>query len=211
MHLTHYNMYTNHNIKRFLLLTILLLGVSSISGQNPYLNDSESDSKVFIGGNLGFSFGNITLVDVSPLVGYKVTEQFVVGIGATYKYYKYNDFYYDPYSKKYFDRTANYYGARLFSRYHFAGELIDIMEYIFVHAEYEYLWFDYDIYERNTIGEIVKYKKHAEVPSYLIGPGYRQSIGDNSYFTFLVLFNLNEVEETPYSNPIIRFGFDFGL
>ncbi len=51
--------------------------------------------RFFVGGSLGFSIGTYSsLVDVSPIFGYAVTEDFIAGLGLTYKYYKYKDYFY---------------------------------------------------------------------------------------------------------------------
>ena len=44
--------------------------------------------RIYFGGNLGLQFGNQTYIDISPLIGYKVTEKFSAGFGVTYIYYK---------------------------------------------------------------------------------------------------------------------------
>ena len=66
------------------VLASILLFISSSS-----FAQKNTDSKFYWGGNLGLMFGTYTIIDISPEVGYKVTERFHVGTGLTYTYYKY--------------------------------------------------------------------------------------------------------------------------
>ena len=142
--------------------------------------------KVFIGGNIGLQFGTVTFADISPLVGYKFTDKISAGIGVTYQYYHYKD--------RYYDFETNVYGGRIFGRYNFT-------EYLFGHLEYEYLNLEaFDIYRRRV-----------DVGSLLAGAGYIQRFGNNSGISAMVLYNFTESVYTPYQNPIIRIGVNFGL
>jgi hypothetical protein len=53
--------------------------------------------------------------------------------------------------------------------------------------------------------------KRKNIISPLIGAGYIQRFGDTGGLFLMALFNLNETTDSPYSNPIIRVGFNFGL
>lgn len=143
--------------------------------------------KVYFGGNLGLQFGTSTFIDVSPLVGYKITENFSAGVGVTFQYFRYKD--------RLYELQTNVYGARVFCRYLFYDNL-------FGHAEYEYLnleAFDYIIPRR------------VDVASFLVGGGYIQRFGRNSAIVGMLLYNFTESYYTPYQNPIIRIGVNIGL
>lgn len=179
-----------------LLLTVATLCSSeNISAQNaPSEKKGFSKDRIFTGGSFGLWFGNQTFIDISPLVGYKVTDQYVVGIGVTYIYYR--EKYYDILGDEHIFSTSHY-GGRIFNRYY-------ITEYLFAHGEYEALSIEYfnpfpDIVERRWIGSV------------LLGGGYAQQMGMNSYWSILVLYNFNETLFYPYPNPIIRIGVGFGL
>ncbi len=47
--------------------------------------------------------------------------------------------------------------------------------------------------------------------SFFVGGGYLQRIGGNSGMYFLVLWNLNDTPNSPYTNPVIRIGFNIGM
>lgn len=142
--------------------------------------------KFFIGGNMGLQFGTVTFADISPLVGYKFTEEISAGIGATYQYYHYKD--------RYYDLETNVYGGRVFGRYNFT-------EYLFGHVEYEYL--NLEAFDFN--------RRRVDVGSLMAGGGYLQRISDNAGIVAMVLFNFTESAYTPYSNPIFRVGIVVGL
>jgi hypothetical protein len=160
-------------------------------------------SRLFTGGNFGMQFGNATLVDISPLIGYRVTEDIDAGISLTYKYFNYRDrFYFKP-SNQYFDQKANIFGGSIFGRYY-------ITEIIFAHVEIEYLDYTGDTYNLYNNG-VVKGSENKGITSIFVGGGYKQEIGSNSFFTFMLLYNLNETNDSPYTNPVIRVGFGLGL
>lgn len=141
--------------------------------------------RVFIGGNLGAQFGNVTVVNVSPLVGYRFTEKIVAGFGATYIYYNY---------KSYNNFSSSIYGGNIFGRYY-------ILENVFVHGEYEIL--NVDSYDFPGV--------RTNIENIYVGGGFRQALGSNSFLTIMALWNINENKYSPYSNPIIRMGVNFGL
>ena len=142
--------------------------------------------RLFTGGNVGAQFGTVTFIDVSPLVGYKFTEKIAAGIGATYQYYHYHD--------QLYDFETNVYGGRVFGRYM-------IREFLFAHVEYEYLNLEAFDFQRRRV----------DVGSLMAGGGYIQRIGDHAAIVAMILYNFTESVYTPYSNPIIRVGFNIGL
>lgn len=143
--------------------------------------------KVFWGGNFGLQFGTSTFIDVSPLVGYRITEKVSAGVGATYQYFHYRD--------RFYDLETNVFGGRVFGRYQFT-------DYLFGHAEYEYLNLEaFDFYPSRRV----------DVTSILAGGGYMQRFGNNSAMVAMILYNFTESLYTPYNNPIIRIGVNIGL
>jgi long-subunit fatty acid transport protein len=143
--------------------------------------------KVYVGGNVGAQFGAVTVVELSPLVGYRITDKISAGVGFTYQYYHYKV---PPY-----DLETNVFGGRVFGRYLFT-------DYLFGHVEYEYLNLEaFDYYPRRRV----------DVGSLLAGGGYIQRFNGNSGFFAMVLYNFTESVYTPYTNPIIRIGVLIGL
>jgi hypothetical protein len=174
---------------KLVILLLFLMNVcnaqdSTMIRKNP--PEERFIDKLFTGGNLGAQFGTITFVDVSPLVGYKFTPKISAGLGATYQYYHYKD--------QFYDFETNVYGGRIFGRYLFT-------EYLFGHAEYEYLNLEAFDFKRRRV----------DVESILAGAGYIQQMGGNATIVAMILYNFTESAYTPYSNPIIRVGFNLGF
>lgn len=146
--------------------------------------------RLTFGGNFGASFGDVTFIDISPTVGYHVTDNFILGVGATYSYLK---------DKRYaFIYETNIFGGRVFAQH-------IIFESFVVHTEYELL--NMDLFRDLSSNEIVRDNVH----SLFIGGGYRGSLGGNSFISLLILYNLNQSIYSPYSNPQIRAGFGVGF
>lgn len=150
-------------------------------------------SRVYVGGGLGAQFGNVTLVDVSPLVGYRFTDRFSAGVGATYQYYsvRVNN---DKFS-------TSIYGGRTFAR-------MQVFDFLFLHSEFEMLNWECPRYE--TTGFV---SDRLWVPGLLVGGGLRQPFGDSgSGFYLMGLYNILYTDCTPYASPLVlRAGVTFGL
>ncbi len=84
-------------------------------------------SKLFVGGNLGLAFGTYTIVNVSPLVGYRFTNVLAAGVGVNYSYYGYDDGFYTS--------KQSYVGMSLFGRVYPIPQL-----FIQVQPELNYMW-----------------------------------------------------------------------
>lgn len=138
------------------------------------------ENRWFAGGMLGAGFSSYSsYVEVSPLVGFKVTPAFHVGSRITYIW---NSYQYTP------DERVNlhHYGASVFARYIFFKGL-------YGQVEFEGLSYDYYNYPREWI------------TSLFLGGGYFQDIGGRGFASFALLFNV--LPNDLYINPIIRIGF----
>lgn len=176
---------------RVFLVCFLLVSLVSFSQQqdvqSPQPKPLESfGEKLYFGGNLGAQFGSSTIFEASPLIGYHLTDDVSVGIGATYLYY----------SEQFLNYkfSTNVYGGRVFARY-------IVYEDFFVHGEDEILNIEnFDFPGRRTT-----------INNLLAGIGYRQSAGDNSSMVIMALWNFTDAKYSPYQNPIIRVGFNVGF
>jgi len=189
-------------MKRFFILLIAVLLSSSLLSQNENGNNYSNDNgfkfeknRLFTGGNLGLQFGTYTSIDVSPIIGYYFTNKFAAGIGAIYQYNGFKDNI-NP-ANSY---NTNIYGANCFLRYY-------LFKNIFAHAEYEALNLETLYFDQLNRYSTPRFW----VQSVLLGGGYRQPIGEHSSVNIMLLYNINETVDSPYSNPIIRMGFDIGL
>ena len=175
--------------------------------------------RFFVGGSLGFSIGTYSsLVDVSPIFGYAVTEDFIAGLGLTYKHYKYKDYFYNTDNGALDDFTSNMYGFSIWSRYYLSKIGIPFIENIFLHAEVEPLTF-INKYHYNPSGPYrdpwgspyARGDERINLTGIFLGGGLRQMIGGRSYLYIEVVWDVNEDLYSPYSNPRIRIGVAAGF
>lgn len=144
--------------------------------------------RLFWGGNVGAWIGNPTFLDLSPLVGVKITNKFSAGLGIIYNYYsyKYNNYTY----------SLNLYGGRIYARYF-------IFENVFGQIGWDRINRD-DPYS-------LKMNARVWVDNILVGGGVRYPIGERFYMIATGLWNLNQTPLSPYANPIIQVGFVGGF
>lgn len=147
--------------------------------------------RFYTGGGIGLQFGSQTFINISPLLGYRLTEKFSAGVSVTYLYYKYKA------QNPAYSYSSNTYGGSVFSRYL-------ILENLFAHVEYELLRLDV----RDNVSRLLGTK---DIVSVLVGGGYRQMLGERSSINLMLLYNLNESTYSPYQNPIIRLSFGIGI
>lgn len=178
------------SVKSFFLIPLLLF-LFATTGFAQYQNLGKKGPKEqrpnpwFVGGMIGGSFSSGGgSFEISPMVGYKITEDFHVGSRVTYIYSKYNS------------TSYNDYGGSLFARHRF-------LKMLFAHVEYEVLSVDYSNYG----GE----KYRMTISSLFVGGGLYQSMGGRGFATIAILYNVLETEYSPYTNPVIRIGFGVGL
>lgn len=179
----------------FLFIALITDGNIAFAQQQdsiPYKKDRRIMDRLYIGGNLGLLFGSTTLIELSPQVGYRLTDRFIPGIGITYIYQNYHD--------KYVHYENSVYGGSVFSKYFITDKL-------FGHVEYEMLNVEYLATGQN-LAPMVDRKW---ISSFYIGGGYSQPIGQRGFAQVMILFELIQDPWYPYyrSNPIIRIGFGF--
>lgn len=186
------------------ILILLISGINpALSQDNREKNIPNFKDRLIFGGGVGLQFGDYTLIDLSPTVGYRLTPKLETGIGVTYKYFRIKNYFYNYNTGQKFDLKSNIFGGSLYTRYH-------IFENVFAHVEYERL-----IYHYNKIsfagGGVSKERSEAVINSFFIGGGYRQRIAGRSYFYIMGLWNLIDDSLSPYSNPVLRMGVALGL
>lgn len=162
-------------------------GGYTIEGDKLKKLDAKWMDKVFVGGNIGLSFGtNYSYLNLSPNIGYQVTEKISVGTGISYIYTNNNgvDF--------------HDYGGNVFTRY-------KILDQFFAMAQYEILNYDYG-FERGR----------DNYSTVLLGGGITQSVGKNANIVVTALYNLlydsNSADNGPYNSPlVVSGGISLGL
>jgi len=172
--------------KQLLLISLLTF----LSIQTYAQGGSSFGDRLVFGGNFGLQFGDVTIVEISPNVGYLLEDWWLAGVGAKYIYIKYN---YDNFNYK-----SNVYGGSVFNQFY-------ILQSLIAHAELEVLNLD-------TYNDILdEVGDRTTITNFYVGGGARLPAGGNSFFSILVLWNLNETRYSPYSNPLIRIGLGIGF
>ncbi len=191
----------------FIILVLLWVSCSTTFSQyyddNTTVNSTSSNSadfkdKLYYGGNLSFNILNSFLfMEYSPIVGYKITDNFSAGIGGKFMFLR--------------DMRNRYnwtiYGASVFSRY-------KIFPTLFAHAEYELL----SAYDLNYLSP--RYGQRAPASMFFVGGGYANG-GGGVGIVAMLLYDVINHPNSPYQNSylfgfggppvILRIGFTVGF
>lgn len=152
------------------------------------INFDNLKERTYLGGTIGAWFGTTTYLNISPIVGIKISEPLSVGIGFTYNYYSQTYL-----NKKY---VTTIYGGNMYARYY-------VSENIFAQVGLDRL----NVPDYNT-GIL---NDRAWVNNVLLGAGYREMFSDNGSIIAMIFYNINQTPLSPYQNPIIQVGFNFGF
>lgn len=149
--------------------------------------------RLWFGGGVGLQFGSFTVVQLEPMVGYKVDQagRFSLGTGITYWYFSNNNT--QP-------RTEfNAYGYRFFSRYR-------PIDQAFLHAEF------LNLNREQFFGPTDRIQR-IWVPHLLVGGGYIERFGGNTSFTLQVLWEVLQDPNSVYfgRGPIFGGGVGVGF
>ena len=144
--------------------------------------------RMYFGGSFGLQFGTFTNISLLPILGYRLTDKFSLGVGAVYHFSKFGS------------NSYSGFGARTFTQL----ELFNIGDgAVLGHAEVEFLNTKYEIQG----GGLSNNRTNITLP--LVGLGYRQRISEKASVDMLVLYNVNDDERgNPYNNPVFRVGFN---
>ncbi len=176
----------------FVLLTLCILSVH-VYGQDQQQNrskppkHSEFMDKVFVGGGFNMWFSDsYSFIELSPIVGYKVTDRFSAGVGVTYQYLQRK--YYYPNGQE-FNNSDNVFGGRLFARYQLVGPL-------FMYGEFEDL--NLEVHQYNNQFE------REWVPGMFLGGGLMQPFGRKGGVAIMFLYNVMYDDlRSPYNSPFV--------
>lgn len=159
-------------MNKYFLFICLLLFAFNIRGQN----------RTEFGGNFGIQFGSLTLIEISPRVGYWFTDYLVGGVGTSLIYM--DD-----------DREGGYsgsiYSISVYSRLYPAPNYYLQGEYVKLNMAL-------------PAGGGVVYRVWSE--GMLLGVGYVQYLGGSTSLNVSLLWDVIGQKNFPYSNPIINAG-----
>ena len=221
-------------MKRLLILSALVLFMfsgfnaeaqigqrRSYNQRNRNKEDSKdtSDKKTFFehltfGGNATAFFGSTTLVEIMPLVGYKVNDKLQIGLGPSYAFRNYMtavDNSAVPVDAYTIVKNNSVFGGRVYIHYNFYRNF-------FVRGEIEELDIQYGKNlalvpdPNNQGGYIAEYNLSRRfVPATLIGGGIKNPMGPHSFAYVSVMYDLTyNVLYSYYPSPIrLAVGFMF--
>ena len=145
--------------------------------------------KIFFGGGVGASFGDVDYVEVSPMIGYRLTPRIHTGVGVFYRWK--ND---DRYGVSV---DTHDWGGSLFGQ-------LQLFRGFFAHAEYEYVDYEYQTLTGTS---------SQSDTNTLAGLGF--SRGGRAGVYGLALYNFSYDENDPteaYDSPwVYRVGVSFGF
>jgi hypothetical protein len=149
--------------------------------------EMSAKDRIVFGGDFGLSFGvNSGIINISPLIGYRITDRMTVGGGFTYLYMRGR---LAGYSTSNIIGSYTMYGPRAYAR-------LGVTESLFAHCELEYLNLPY---RKSTTGESLR----GWVPMLWLGGGYRVPIGERSAFLLYVTYNVLHASSYPRNDGII--------
>ena len=211
-------------MKRIWILGLCLLMAAGLQAQTTYSSSGKAKynnkkkkkneegfaQRIIWGGALGLSLGDYAGVSVTPVIGYRITDNFSAGIGLGYQFLRVKDFFEVTdrnNNLSYYDFKASMYSASIWARY-------IVWRNLFIHAEYEHNFMNFKQpgFDPGGSGEITLQSTNYQAPSVLIGPGYRLPIGEKASVNFSLLYDVIQDEYSPYGNqPFIRLQFLAGF
>lgn len=169
-------------------------GTTPPPGQPSQPIDNGFDQHLSIGGSFGLQFGDVTYVELEPLLSYHFTESFMVGIGPIYQYESVNAQIYG------YGYTSSIFGGRVDAIYFLPDEL----SRVFAMGEVDVLNIPEASYYTYQIN-----RGYISLP--MLGIGYKDPISDKAFICAYILWNFNNSLYNPYTNPVINIGLDVGL
>ena len=186
--------------KAALLLLLIALTFSLVAQEE---EETDRKGKFFFIPEIWLSFGTRTYIDLAPMVGYHVMNRLAIAIGPHYIFQTQNA---NAYYQNSYQTHA--YGLKGFARFSLitnAEEFlpINLFSELFVHVEYEGLSLEKAYY-------VPPYTEDGRFiyNGFLVGGGISQRVGMHNSVSFTILWDINEMTVSPYSNPIFRVGFN---
>ena len=189
-----------NSLKKILtLVTFICLSQLVIAQEEEEKGPSD---RWFLGGNFGLTFGDYTLINVSPQLGYRFTERLAAGAGVNFQYISVKERYTngDAYRKV----AQGVTGLNLFGRvYHIRNFMLQLQpEANYVFGK-EILYYTSPRQENKLDGKIV--------PSLLAGAGVVIPSGRGAMI-MAVFYDVLQDPNSPYSNkPVVNFGYNIGF
>ncbi|HVG14715.1 MAG TPA: hypothetical protein VM935_07135, partial [Chitinophagaceae bacterium] len=197
-------------MKKFFVLVMAVIFTTVSFGQNERESEELKEEKVkgfqkenlFVGGNFGLTFGNFTLINVSPQIGYRFNRYLAAGTGLNLQYISIKEKYTD--GSLYSKTSQGVTGLNVF------GRVYPIRQFMLqVQPEANYVFGKQIFYDSDPRQE---YNLNSEiVPSLLMGGGLVLPSGRGAFIAS-VFYDVLQKENSPYGNrPILNFTYNIGL
>lgn len=198
-------------MKHSVYYIFFLLFVSNVYSQDEPNKDAQNKHKydrLYFGGNFSIGIGSyLTMIEVSPIVGYRLTPRFSSGVGLTYIYYSSYITYNNAINPTKF--TTNVYGGRIFCTFTLIKNIHNTLPFVgntglFLQMEPEILSLEKKYFSSvpNASGNFVQ-------SNLWLGLGLKDYINRRASFYILMLYNVIDNPYSPYPNPNIKVGFIF--
>lgn len=186
----------------FLLCTATLFVFAQDEEEKPEKEKGFQKEKLFVGGNFGLTFGNFTLLNISPQIGYRFTDHVAAGVGVNLQYISLKEKFTngDTYRKS----TQGVTGLNVF------GRLYPINQFMIqVQPEVNYVFGKEVYYDTNPRQEFELDAKI--VPSLLFGGGLVIPSGRGAFITS-AFYDVLQDPNSPYGKRlIVNFTYNIGL
>lgn len=190
--------------KILFLLLVASFAALSLTAQDdaPVEKQGFDRSRLFAGGNFALSFGNITIINISPQLGYRFNRYLAAGAGVNAQYSSF--------------RTINAFNGSTTSRENYGvgglnifGRFYPIDQVILqLQPEANYVWGKVKYYNPSEEFKL----KGRIVPSLLAGAGAAIPMGGAGAFVVMAQYDLLQSDRTPYGDRIFfNFGYNFGF
>jgi len=168
--------------------------------KKPVQEKPKFSDRLIFGGDIGLSVGTYTYINISPAVGYRVTDRLTAGLGPIYIYENYKNY----------NLKSSMYGAKVITSFTvLRGTDINpnfqIGNFI-LHMENEVLNVEPLMYDQ--FGQPV-FAGRLWIDNFLIGGGLSQPISSKFNVSVLILWDVTNNIYSPYTNPVFRIGFGF--
>lgn len=214
-------------MKKILVVLMLCLCTQAVYAQETYNSSGRKGeakrkdlkpkgfdaSRLVLGGGAILSFGTgYANVGLSPMIGYKITDNFAAGVGLSYQYYR-NKFeqvgIVDQNNNligiMQYDRKTSLYSASLWARY-------IVWRNLFVHVQPEMMNVGVPTLVQDPMGNIEVGEDREWVPAALLGLGIRQPITGSLSLFVMALYDVVQNPSSPYYKNIdFRLGFNIGF
>jgi hypothetical protein len=211
-------------MKNIVVVLLLFIGVSAASAQEVYSSSGKpgyykktrnhsthgyDPSRLIVGGglNAGLSDGGAN-AGISPLIGYRFTDQFSAGVGFGYQYYKFVSYVDQNYNSYY--STDNIIYPSIWGRFF-------VWRNIFIDATFEY---DF-IFQKDPVdgtpgspnyGNLVPTTSTYTAPCLLLGAGLKIPIAGRVSLFAEIMYDILQQPNSPYLDQLVpRAGICAGL